>query len=303
MIVGHKRQWNFLQTAYKKGSLSHAYLLTGEDQVGKKSLAFEFVKLIHCQKENADRGRPCQNCFSCRMIEKNTHPDFLLIEYQEGADIKVKQIEKLLRHLSLKPSFSEYKTVIIDEAHRLNRYAQNSLLKSLEEPGGATVVFLVTSRPYLLLDTILSRTQELRFLPLSRKEMELFLQKKGVAGNKKERIIELSRGRPGRAIELIDNPGLIEEEDGRREELKEILSSDLGFRFEKAKSLSKEEMETLLLSWMYFFRDNFLNALKIGGEIEPAVKVLDELQRAFYLLKTSNVNKKILLQNLMIKLN
>ncbi len=303
MIVGHKRQWDFLKTAYEKGSLSHAYLLAGEEQIGKKSLAFKFVKFVHCQERDSGKGKPCGSCFSCRMIEKNTHPDFLLVEHQEGADIKVEQVEKLLRHLSLKPSFSQYKTVIIDQAHLLNRYAQNSLLKSLEEPAGTTLIFLVTSRPYLLLDTILSRVQHLRFLPLSRKEMELFLQKEGAGEKEKKRIMELAQGRPGKALELIKNSALIEEEEKRREELKQILDSDLGSRFEKAKSLSKGEVEPLLLSWMYFFRNNLLKALKSQAEVEPAVKILDELQRAFYLLKTSNVNKKILLQNLMIKLN
>lgn len=299
MIVGHEKQWKFLRAAYEEQSFSHAYLFSGEEQIGKKSTALEFVKFLHCSQKN---GRACGECSSCKAVEKGVHPDFLLIERGEGNEIKVEQVERLLRHLSLKPSVSKYKTVIIDEAHLLNRYGQNSLLKTLEEPGGESILFLISSKPYLLFETVLSRVQKINFYPLSRGEMEKFLQERNVKEETKKEILELTQGRPGRAVELIENPSLVKKEKERKKQLEKVLSLDLGSRFETAKSLSKEDLEPVFTSWMRFFRGEILNKLDKNGDTKKEEQALDAIQRSFYLLKTSNVNKKILLQNLMLKL-
>jgi len=100
------------------------------------------------------------------MIKKGIHPDFMLVEKKEGKDLKVEQIEDFIKFLSLKASFGGFKIGIIDRAHLMNRYAQNAVLKTLEEPHGKTLLILIADSKELLLPTIVSRLQEIRFFPL-----------------------------------------------------------------------------------------------------------------------------------------
>ena len=118
MLIGHKKIWDQLGISYKIDRLAHGYLFFGEDSLGKKKLAKEFIKLLNC--ESPQSGLPCQNCRSCKSIEKESHPDFLLIE-PEKQEIKIDQIRDLKYSLTLKPYEGKYKSVIINEAQALNR--------------------------------------------------------------------------------------------------------------------------------------------------------------------------------------
>ena len=62
-----------LRRAIEQDRLSHAYLFSGQDGVGKEALAIEFTKTLYCGTEGAV---PCQNCSNCRRIGQLAHPDF-----------------------------------------------------------------------------------------------------------------------------------------------------------------------------------------------------------------------------------
>lgn len=146
MII-HQNQWNFLTKSAELGRLAHALLFSGQEYLGKKTLAIEFAKSL------IDGN-----------IEKGTHPDFILIE-SEGREIQIAQIRNLIQKLSYKPYLADFKIAIIDNAHLMTQEAQNCFLKFLEEPREKTFLILVTAHPSFLLPTILSRVQEIRFFP------------------------------------------------------------------------------------------------------------------------------------------
>lgn len=161
MIVGHQKQWDFLRKKFELEKLSHAYLFVGEGQLGKKKLAKEFVKFINCQNRES---APCQKCFSCQAIEKGTFPDFKIITKKEDkSEIEILQIREALNFLSYKSYYGSFKVVLIDDAEKMNQEAQSCFLKTLEEPKGKTILFLITSKPDMLLPTISSRCQTLKF--------------------------------------------------------------------------------------------------------------------------------------------
>jgi len=87
MLIGHQKIWQFLKKAIEMDKLSHAYLFFGEESLGKRKLAKEFIKLLNCQ--NSDK--PCQTCHSCQDIEKEVHPDLILIEPKKK-EIQIAQI-------------------------------------------------------------------------------------------------------------------------------------------------------------------------------------------------------------------
>ncbi|KKU02956.1 MAG: polymerase III protein [Candidatus Amesbacteria bacterium GW2011_GWB1_47_26] len=73
--------------------------------------------------------------------------------------IGIDEVRQIQFFLSRKPISSDHHTVIIHQAHLLTLPAQHALLKTLEEPPGNSLIYLVTSTPDSLLPTILSRVQ------------------------------------------------------------------------------------------------------------------------------------------------
>src|SRR3989338_2723005 len=133
MLIGYDKQWEFLKNKFESSRLSHAYLFTGEEGIGKKLFAKEFIKFVNCLPNAGSRPeKPCQNCANCGMVERESFP-FL-------------------------------KALVIDGADKMNQEAQSCFLKTLEEPKGKTILFLIVSKPDILLPTIRSRCQVIRFL-------------------------------------------------------------------------------------------------------------------------------------------
>ncbi len=156
----HQKQFEFLKSKFEAGQLGHAYLFCGQGSVDTKSFAKEFVKLINEKKFDV-------------AIEKEQFPDLLMVKSinskssvdneKDMMEIDVVQIRQANNFLSLKSYYGGHKVVIIEEADRMNTEAQNSFLKTLEEPKGQTLIVLLSNRPSTLLQTIFSRCQTITF--------------------------------------------------------------------------------------------------------------------------------------------
>ena len=158
----YPKQWQYLKKTYELQKMPHALLFYGQHSIGKKALALELIKLLNCQYGNTAE-RPCQTCRACLDIGKNVYPDLLIVEPEEDKEIKISQVRALHDHLALRAYASSFKAVMIDRAHLLNQEAQIAFLKLLEEPKGRTIFILLTQYPEMLLPTILSRVERLRF--------------------------------------------------------------------------------------------------------------------------------------------
>jgi len=88
---------------------------------------------------------------------QTNNPDFLFL--YSSTSIGIEEIRNLIKFLSLKPFFGKNKTVLIKEAQNLTIEAQNSLLKTLEEPPVYSQVILLSPSKSLLLSTVISRCQ------------------------------------------------------------------------------------------------------------------------------------------------
>lgn len=151
-MIGHTSQIERLKKIAESGQLANAYLFTGLDGIGKKLVAKQFAASLL----NTSFGR----------LENNSHPDFFMVSVDpEKKDITIDQMREMQGKLQMHAMEGKYKIVIIDEAERMNQAAANSALKILEEPPQATHFFLITSRPHLLLPTIVSRCQKVLFSP------------------------------------------------------------------------------------------------------------------------------------------
>src|SRR5256885_6334089 len=181
-IAGQDRAVRLLRGALERGHAHHAYLLAGPEGVGKELLARTFAQAANCEIEDAS-ARPCGRCESCRGIERGNFPDVSALMPQaemiargtisrsdlEGApsrEIRVDEIRALARRLSFAALRGRRKIAIVTPADAMNERAQNTLLKTLEEPPPATTFLLVSANPDALLPTIRSRCARVQLGPV-----------------------------------------------------------------------------------------------------------------------------------------
>lgn len=181
----------------KAGRIAHAFLLSGPHGVGKKSCAQLLAQAILCISENA----PCGECPECKKVLAGLHPDVHVIE-PDGRSVKIDQIRELRKQIALKPFSASRHIVMIHQADRMTTEAQNALLKSLEEPEGGTVFFLVTEQQGSMLQTIVSRCRPLRLFPLSVEKCAEALEKRGIEPGHARELAGWAQGSVGRAIEI-----------------------------------------------------------------------------------------------------
>jgi DNA polymerase-3 subunit delta' len=191
--------------------LHHAWLLTGPEGMGKASFAYRAARRLLGARPIA--GEPDALASSpedpvCRMVAAQSHPDLMVLERMSEANptrksIPVDEARRLPEFFSKAPAIAAYRVAIIDAADDLNVNAANAVLKTLEEPSGRGVLFLVSHAPGRLLPTIRSRCRRLAFAPWPEPELMGFIQAHlELDGDDAQRLARMSRGAPGRALSL-----------------------------------------------------------------------------------------------------
>ncbi len=197
-ILGNDHIKQQLKKSIENNQVSHSYLFIGIEGIGKKLIATEFAKSILC----LNKGEYCNNCKSCIEFESNNNPDFLYIE-PDGNSLKIEQIREMQKKIQEKPIISDKKVYIIDNADKMTIEAQNSLLKTLEEPPEFAVIILIGSNENAFLTTIKSRCMILHFNPINNVEMRNYLSNIGIQ-NITDNMLELFQGSMGKALTLKD---------------------------------------------------------------------------------------------------
>jgi DNA polymerase-3 subunit delta' len=209
-VRGHAAQVQLFAEARRRGRLAHAYLFVGPAGVGKRLFAGELAKALLCENPPPDRLEACDRCAACIQVSAGTHPDFFAVGRPEEAPaMPINVIRELCAQLALKPVRGHGKVAIIDDADEFDdpitgNAAANAFLKTLEEPPPGSVLLLIGASADRQLPTILSRCQLVRFAPLASAEVAELLRDQGVDAKLVDRLVRLSGGSPGQALELAD---------------------------------------------------------------------------------------------------
>lgn len=318
-IYGQDRQIAVLQRTITRGRIPHAYLFYGMKGIGKEMTAIALAKTLNCKDNGIDS---CDVCTACRKIDRGTHADLFIIR-PEGILIKIEEIRKLQHQSKYRPFEGKKRVFIIEDAERLNIPAANALLKTLEEPGPFNILILTTSRPYLLLPTITSRCQKIRFSPLRKDIIVTFLMERFALDKELSLMLaSSSEGSIGRVLEMMDKSYITT----KRDLIERITSCDTERNSLQLLFLTRElggdrnailEKMNILKSWyrdVLVFKEMKDRANLIHPDCAETTKKFSERMSGPNILKSiktieyafgaieKNANKQLTLESMMFKL-
>lgn len=293
-IIGHHTVRERLRRIAQLEEHPQSFLFVGPEHVGKRVVAREFASILVGQE-----------AYGASQEEgEGLHPDITLLEPEQVTEkgrireknISVEAVREGIHFLSRYPLVGKKRVLIVDNAHRLSRSAQNALLKTLEEPNATSCLVLVTHEPALLLETIHSRLQRVGFSLVQEEELQK-LQDHPVTS-------PLSvLGRPGLLRMASRDPeryGLTEE---LLNDLLGLRKSSLAERLVVAERLAKEGVLAvqLLEWWVPSLREEARRAEQ-QDVVRSLYAFLDLLLETERTLRSTQANMRLQLEKLFLAL-
>jgi DNA polymerase-3 subunit delta' len=252
-IIGHQKQCEYLSNILKSGNIAHAFCFAGSRGLGKATIAKQFSANI--------LGLDVNNLHQSLNIS--------VVSNDEDKTISVEKIRDLRSALSLSTIGGGSKIAIIDNADTMTIAAQNSLLKTLEEPSRDTVIILIAHKSENLLETIRSRVAIIRFYQLPIIQIQQELQSRlNLSLEKSLFLAQLSMGRPGFALSCVSDEICKQREQNALETLGFLLSP-LHERIAFVEKLTKvkesreqriQDVIELCEMWLHFALINIVGA-------------------------------------------
>ena len=295
-LTGNERVKQLLRRILEARRVPGAMLFAGEDAIGKKLFALEIARALNCRSPLGVEG--CGTCPSCVRIGKFNYPqssesdDWKGIIWSDHPDVGmviapkrvllVEQMRLIEREANYRPYEGKARLFLIEDADKLNDPSANALLKVLEEPPHTSHIVLLTSRPAMLLPTISSRCQMIRFSPLSADEIEGHLVKNKIAKPGEAGIrARVARGSLGRAVAQD-----FDEFSDQREAMLRVL---------QALSVNEDRIQLLRSA-------EELNEAKYKDEYESRLDILETLIRDAWIMSLDSPDESIVNQDLLPQL-
>jgi DNA polymerase-3 subunit delta' len=335
-LTGNSRVKAMLKRMLVTDRLPGAMLFTGEEGIGKKLFALEIARALNCRTPKDNEA--CGVCSSCVRIRKLNYPtrddadEWTQIIWTDHPDVglvvapkrvlRVEQMRQIEKEANFRPFEGKARVFLIDEADKLNDASANALLKVLEEPPRTSHLILITARPAMLLPTILSRCQMIRFSPLTPAEIESHLLKTDLDAKTARLRARAAGGSMGRAL----SGDLVTFTSQRKAMLKVlsalVLSNDRAQLLRSAEQLNeaqyKDEFEERLDVLETLIRDAWMLSLGVdasrivnedlSAELKEIAQKMDPARAGDWILQIEdlreqlivNVNRKITTDSLFL---
>lgn len=328
-ILAQDRAIDTLRRAFVADRLHHGLIFAGPTGVGKGTTALALAGLFLCEKPSGDS--PCGTCESCRAMAAGAHPDYHVIVKElirfhdktgksKGTTLSINVIRpELNEKAGRKAVMGRGKVFVVEQAELMEGPAQNSMLKTLEEPAGRSLIILLTDQPDSLLSTIRSRCQRVTFNALSDDVVAAELKRRGIGDADARDAATFARGSIGLALKWIA--------DGVLPRAREVVATfdtlfrggqadDLWGLFKKSadayaeKQLERDELSSkdqatreALGLYLRIAAEHVRGRLTSDdeAEIERAADVIDAIVRAEEYLD-ANVNMPLVFQQLAVAL-
>ena len=321
-LTGNARVKAALKRMLVSGRLPGALLFTGEEGIGKKLFALEVARALNCRTPKDHEA--CGVCSSCTRTAKLNYPqrddadEWTQIIWTDHPDVglvvapkrvlRVEQMRQIENEANFRPFEGKARVFLIDEADKLNDASANALLKVLEEPPKTSYLILITARPAMLLPTILSRCQMIRFSPLTPAEIESHLTKTNVDTRTARLRARAAGGSIGRALS-----GDLTTFTSQRKAMLKVLnalvvSNDRAELLRSAEQLNeaqyKDEFEERLDVLETLIRDAWMLSLGVettqlvnedlSGELQQISRNLDSSRAADWILQIEDMREQLI---------
>lgn len=242
-IIGQQHVQEMLQQCVTGNRIPHALLLSSQPGTGALALAVAFARTVNCFTPQIATSAiaPCGTCPSCIQAQGLQHaniklvmalpagkaetedelPPPLIAEYKDiiatvaadpyteprmtgATQIKIGQIRELKRTLALSGAQAGRRVVIIINAEEMTTEASNAFLKTLEEPVANVTLVLITTRRERLLQTIISRCQEMTVPAISDTDLvQALIERAGISKEEALLIAPFSNGSYTQALSFL----------------------------------------------------------------------------------------------------
>lgn len=218
-VIGHEDIKNHIINSIENGRFAHAYIISGEDGLGKSIL----VKEIALKLLNKEINRIYADIIEFRIKKENR-------------SIKVDDIREINKEVNKKPYEEDKKVIIIYNSDLMTKEAQNAFLKTIEEPPENVFILMICESLDNILETIKSRCQIYKLNHLSEEDMKMFINDKypDIDEELKEIFLKISDGIPGKVEKFIED-----------EDFKNIRNMSMNI-LKKMLLYKKNDMESIL---------------------------------------------------------
>lgn len=239
-VLGHARIKDLLTRSVHAGRVPQTMLFAGPAGVGKLATAMALASAVNCQ--HVMEGSPCGKCGVCERIARGQFSDVVVVDRGDLASISIKVIrEKVLAPIGYRPFEGRKRVFIVDGADDLTWEAQDSLLKTLEEPPPAAILILIATSPDAMKATVLSRCRRLRFGALSDEDVARVLSERcGMDKASARSRAAIAGGSVGQAL-AIDGGTLEEDREAAMALLEASAGTSLGPRLKASAALATVE--------------------------------------------------------------
>ncbi|MBA31845.1 MAG: hypothetical protein CL748_04910 [Chloroflexi bacterium] len=319
---GHNTALEFINKSLVMSKTSHAYLIVGPENIGKKTLAIDIASILYSKPSKDMFGEQLLIDISSNnqrsRILKGNHSDIKIIDSDSNEKekssliISIEQIREIIREIHLKPFEGEKKIYIINQAQNMMESGYNSMLKILEEPPVDGIIILTAPNIKSLPNTIVSRCQVISLNYLQKQSIQNFiLEKFDIDESKSEFISRISKGKIGFAINACNDQTIIDDYFQTVLKFSEILCGTIDKRFNYAKEMSnifrknKNQVYQEILRWLDFWRDililkNDLREHIVNREWHDLLLSISkniEEKKIIYIIKTIKNSSEFLYQN------
>jgi DNA polymerase-3 subunit delta' len=285
---GHPGATRLLSRSSETGRLAHAYLITGPDKVGKRTLAIDIACMVNSEAVidmfGAADSIDLATSHQAERIRKGIHSDVRIIDVNtelekdskgSGSDgdgeessgrgrqnISINHIREMIRDSATKPFEGSSKVFIIDDAQRMTIEAANTLLKTLEEPADDTFIILTSPTDEALPETVVSRCQRIDLRPVDPEVIESELIERFEAEVSQARSLSrLARGCPGWAIDALNDSTIVDGHNQAVLRFAEIVTGNIEERFRYARQTGgqfwrdRDAVLAEMQRWLEWWRD------------------------------------------------
>ncbi len=285
---GHPGATRLLSRSSETGRLAHAYLITGPDKVGKRTLAIDIACMVNSEAVidmfGAADSIDLATSHQAERIRKGIHSDVRIIDVNtelekdskgsgSGGDgeessgrgrqnISINHIREMIRDSATKPFEGSSKVFIIDDAQRMTIEAANTLLKTLEEPADDTFIILTSPTDEALPETVVSRCQRIDLRPVDPEVIESELIERFEAEVSQARSLSrLARGCPGWAIDALNDSTIVDGHNQAVLRFAEIVTGNIEERFRYARQTGgqfwrdRDAVLAEMQRWLEWWRD------------------------------------------------